>query len=192
MENKIAKSAFITGIPTAGKSCLAKKVSEKIGARHVAIDDYRKEWGKDPALNKWTNLFLNLDEEKYLAMSCDEQWQKGIEQSEGLWSATLEKINEIRDNGQSAIFEAVTILPHLAKRDLNFPGIVLLGESFEKTLERNYKFPRWGKTKELQRREAESFWNCERKHYQSEAEKYGFKSFSDPVAAEAELVKILS
>ena len=78
--------------------------------------------------------------------------------------------------GKSAIFEGVNILPHLAHCDLNFKGIILLGESFEVILERNKKDPRWGQTEELQKKEAE---------------KYGFKTFSDPMLAEKELLEIL-
>jgi hypothetical protein len=69
------------------------------------------------------------------------------------------------------------MLPHLVKRDLGFDGVVLIGSSFEETLERNRKDPRWGSTTELQELEANTFFNIERPHYKEEALKYGYPTF---------------
>lgn len=184
--------AFISGIPASGKSHLARKVAAEVGALHVAIDDLREELKNDPRLKKWVDFFWNVDEEEYWkSTSCKEQWENLRKQSEAFWPRILERIGAVRETGEPVVFEGVNILPHLAFRDLDFPGIVLLGESFEVILERNKKDPRWGKTEELQRKEADAFWNCERPRYQSEAEKYGFKTFADPVSAENELLKLL-
>ncbi len=70
-------------------------------------------------------------------------------------------------------------------------GIVLLGESFETTLKRNKKNPRWGKTEELQKKEAEDFFFCENEQYKKEGERYGWKIFNDPRVAEQELLKMM-
>lgn len=179
---------FISGIPASGKSFLAEKIAQKIGAFHLDTDTLREEMVKDPAIEPWINFYWKLDEKKYLTETpCYEQWQNLVKQSEAFWPTILEKIKKIKKTHQSAIFESVNILPHLAKRDLDFPGIVLLGESVEQIFERNKKNPRWGKTEELQRLEAEIFFNCERGNYKKEAEKYGFKTFTDSIEAEEEL-----
>ena len=186
------KYAFITGIPASGKSYLADKVARATRSLHINTDNWREELGKDDQFKSWVNFFYNKDEREYWkTTSCDDQWTNLVNQSEAFWPKFLEKIREIQKTKKSAIFEGVNILPHLARRDLDFSGIALLGESFEIILERNKQDPRWGNTKELQIKEAEAFWNCERARYQQEAEKYGFKFFTDPVAAENELLKLI-
>jgi len=55
--------------------------------------------------------------------------------------------------------------------------ICLLGKSFEEVFERNKKDPRWGNTEELQKLEAEMFFNVERPNYKQEAEEYGWLIF---------------
>lgn len=74
------------------------------------------------------------------------------------------------------MFEGLNLLPHLMHKDLpSLKGIVLLGPSFEKILERNKQSPRWGNTEELQHMEAEAFFYGERPRYLEEGEKYGYK-----------------
>lgn len=183
---------FISGIPASGKSYLANKIAKITGAQHIKIDDWREEIRKSSELEKWVDFFWNQDEKEYWkTTSCDQQWENLRKQSEAFWPIFLQKIKEIQGSGKDAIFEGVNILPHLAHRDLDFGGIFLLGESFEIILERNKKDPRWGETNELQTLEAEAFWNCERPKYKHEAEKYGFKTFSDPLLAEKALLEIL-
>lgn len=183
---------FISGIPASGKSFLAKKVAQKTGAFHLDTDTLREEMSKDPKIEPWVNFYWNQDEEKYLKeTSCEEQWSNLIRQSEAFWPTILEKIKEVKKSHQIAIFESVNILPHLAAKDLDFPGIVLLGESFEQIFERNKKNPRWGSTEDLQRLEAEIFFNCERENYKKEAGKYGFKIFTNQEEAEQELLELL-
>ena len=183
---------FISGIPASGKSFLAKKIAVKTTAFHLDIDTLREELTKDPKLAPWVNFYWDLDEKKYLTETpCEELWLNLVKQSEAFWPVIVKKIQEIRNTYQSAIFETVNILPHLAARDLDFPGIFLLGESLEQIIERNKMNPRWGKTEELQRLEAEVYFNCERVTYKREAEKYGFKTFANSEEAESELIRLL-
>lgn len=182
---------FISGIPASGKSFLAAKLAKETGAFHLDIDTLRSEMNKDPELDAWINFYNNQDEIEYLTItSCEEKWSNLVKQSEAFWPFILKKTEETKKNHKSAIFEAVNILPHLAK-GLDFPGIYLLGESFKQIFERNKKNPRWGKTEELQRLEAETFFNCERENYKREAEKYGFKVFNNSEDAEQELLGLL-
>jgi len=102
------------------------------------------------------------------------------------------KVKEVMQSHKSAIFEGVNILPHLAKKDFSFPGVFLLGESFNEIFERNKQDPRWGKTEKLQELEARLFFNCDRTKYKEEAEKYGYKTFTNSEAAEKELIHLLN
>jgi len=190
---KIMKYIFISGTPASGKSYLANKIANHLGVQHVSTDDWREEMRKNPELKKWVDFFWDQDEAEYWRITnCDQQWENLKNQSEALWPTILAKVKEIQKPGKGAIFEGVNILPHLARIDLDFEGIILLGESFKKILDRNKKDPRWGKTEELQIQEAKVFWGCERPKYKQEAEKYGYKVFSDAGQAEAELLKLLS
>lgn len=189
----MAKYAFIGGIPASGKSYLAKKVAEETGIIHVDLDKLRcSEMIKNSELKPWVEFFINKDEKSYWEnTSCEEDWENLKNQSEAFWPVILEKIKEVQDSGKSAIFEAVNVLPHLAYKDLDFKGVFLLGESLETIFERNKKDPRWGKTEELQKIEAERFFNCEGKIYKQEAEKYGFKTFNNAQEAEEEIKNLL-
>ncbi len=82
-------------------------------------------------------------------------------------------------------------MPHLAHQDLDFHGIVLLGDSEQIVLERCRKNPRWGKTDELQKKEAKWFFVHEGTIYRKEANKYGYKVFNDSEKAEIELLRLL-
>jgi predicted kinase len=189
----MAKYAFIGGIPASGKSYLAKKIAEETGATHINLDELRcSEMIRNPELKPWVEFFINKDEVSYWQnTNCEEDWENLKKQSEAFWPTILNKIKDVQNSGKSAIFEAVNILPHLAHRDLDFKGVFLLGESFEIIFERNKKDPRWGKTEELQRIEADRFFNCESKMYEQEAEKYGFKAFNSAEEAEEEIKNLL-
>lgn len=183
---------FISGIPTAGKTHLADKIAKQMGALHIKIDDWRWEIRNEPKFKPWVNLFWDKDENEYWkTTNCKQQWENLRRQSEALWPAILERISRVIESGKSAIFEGVNILPHLAARDVKFPGIFLIGKSVEEIFKRNKKAPRWGKTKELQKKEAEAFFYCEGPRYKSEAKKYGYKVFSDIDEAGKELLKII-
>lgn len=174
------KAIFITGIPTSGKSYLADKLAKVLGGIHVELDSHREDLSNDNKYRKWVNFYLDQDEKNYyINTSPEDQWNNLVKQSENIWPAMLKKINGYKDEKGIIIFECVNVLPHLAKKDLNFEGVVLLGDSFEKTLKRNIDNPRWGNTKELQKLEAESFWNIERPRYRAEAEKYGYRFFEN-------------
>lgn len=183
---------FISGIPASGKSFLAKKIAKKTNSFHLDIDTLRNEMAKYTKLEPWVSFYWNKDERKYLTeTSCEEKWSNLVKQSEAFWPFILKKIEDIKVTHSSAIFEAVNILPHLASRDLDFPGVFLLGESFDQIFERIKMSPRWGNTKELQKLEAETFFNCERDSYIKESEKYGFKTFANSKDAGEELLKLL-
>ncbi len=161
---------FITGIPASGKSYLAKKLAKKTGGIIVSLDDFRESLASDGRYGKWVNFFLDKNEEKYYTeTSKDKQWNNIVLQSEGLWPVFLEKINSFKEEKMPVIFECVNLLPHLAKKDLDFPGIVLLGKSYEDILKRNIEDPRWGNTRHLQEMEANSFFNVERPRYKEES-----------------------
>ncbi len=174
------KRLFITGIPTSGKSYLARQLAEKVGGIAVLLDDFRESLAENDQYKKWTNFYLDMDEKEYLTTTNPlKQWENLVVQSEGLWPAFLEKINEYKDEEKPVIFECVNILPHIAKKDLDFPGIVLIGKSYEEILQRNIQDPRWGETLELQELESKTFFEIERPQYKAEAEKYGYPVFED-------------
>ncbi len=183
---------FITGIPTSGKSYLSRKIAEKVDGISVEFDMHREFMAADQRYAKWVNFYLDQNEEDYYSKNSPEmQWQNLVRQSEGLWPALLEKIDSYSSNEKPVIFESVNILPHLAKSDLKFPGIVLLGSSFEETLERNKAEPRWGNTPHLQELEAQCFFNVERPRYKLEAEKYAYPCFENADQAFETAIKLL-
>lgn len=187
------KRLFITGIPTVGKSYLAKKLSEEVGGVCVSVDDMREELSKDEKYKKWVNYYFDQDEHTYYTTTTyEERWNNLVRQSEGLWPGILARLAQYIDEDKPVIFEGVNILPHLAYRDLKIPGIVIIGRSFEETFERNKKEPRWGATEELQKREADAFFNGERPYYRDEGKKFGYPVFETPDEAWATAIQILT
>lgn len=181
------KFTFIGGVPTAGKSYLADKLSKERQLTHVDIDEWRDEMKRDPNLEPWANFFWNKDEGAYWQKTgCEEHWENLRKQSEALWPTIKRHVDEIMAKGQPAIFEGVSIFPHLAAQDFPFQGVYMLGESLESTFERIKEKPRWGRTEELWRKEAEIFYRCEGPLYEKEAKKHGFKSFTSIEEAERE------
>lgn len=187
------KRIFITGIPTSGKSYLAEKLAETLGGIAVLFDDFREDLRETEQYEKWVNFYLDQDEKEYITnTSPEKQWENLVAQSEGLWPAFLQEIEKYKDEEKPVIFECVNLLPYLAKKDLDFPGIVLIGKSYEETLVRNIQSPRWGETLELQKLEAKMFFENERPHYKAEAEKYGYPVFeSADEAFEKALILLL-
>lgn len=174
------KRIFVTGIPTSGKSYLAKQLADKVGGTAVLFDDFRENFAQNVQYKKWTNFYIDLDEKEYLTKTSPaKQWENLVAQSEGLWPAFLQEIEKYKNETKPVIFECVNILPHIAKKHLDFPGIILIGKSYEEVLERNIKSPRWGNTRELQELEAKTFFEIERPHYKTEAEKYGYDFFEN-------------
>ena len=173
-----SKRLFITGIPTSGKSYLAKRLAEKVGGIVVSLDDFRESLSSDEKYRKWTNFYIDLNEREYLMNTSSEiQWSNLVKQSEGLWPAFLQEIRKYDNENKLVIFECVNLLPHLVKNDLDFDGVVLVGSTFEETLKRNITDPRWGSTAELQELEAKTFFEIERPRYKDEADKYGYSCF---------------
>jgi hypothetical protein len=179
------KRLFITGIPTAGKSWAGNLIATELKAVHIEIDDMRVELQKDPAYRKWANFYFNLNEKKYFeSTSHKEQWDDIVRQSEGLWPAVLKEIKSYEDDPHDIVFEGSHLLPHLMHRDLpDFQGIVLLGPSFEKVLERDRQSPRWGHSEELIHMEAESYFYGQRPRYKEQGEKYGYEICDTAVEA---------
>ena len=176
--NHQGKRLFITGIPTSGKSYLAKVLAEQVGGTAVSLDDLRESLSTDESFRKWATFYLDTDEKTYLTtVSAEEQWNNLVAQSEGLWPSFLCEIANYELEPRPVIFECVNILPHLAKADLDFSGVVLIGTSYEETLARNIKDPRWGGTLELQELEAKTFFYVERPYYKKEAEKFEYPVF---------------
>ena len=186
------KRLFITGIPTSGKSYLACKLAAAVGGTAVILDDFRESLAKDERYSKWVSFYLNQDELAYYTNTKpDDQWRSLVAQSDALWPAMKKKIAEYAYDPKPVIFECVNLLPHLTKRELDFPGVVLIGSSFEEVRKRNNQEPRWGDTKELQKLEAESFFNVERPRYKAEAEKYGYPVFETADEAYTNALELL-
>ncbi len=186
------KRLFITGIPTGGKSYLAKKLAAEVGGKAVLLDDFRESLVKDSRYEAFVNFYLNQDEKEYLTKTPPEkQWRDLVAQSEGLWPAFLEKIEQYKDETRPVIFECVNILPHLASHYTDFSTVCLIGSSLEETLTRNIKDPRWGNTRELQELEAKHFFEIERPYYKSETERYGYPVFESADTAFQTALKFL-
>ena len=177
----LGKRLFITGIPTAGKSYLAQQLASEVNGIAVCLDDFRSALVVDERYRKWVNFYSDQDEAAYYAAhGPEERWRDLIAQSEALWPALLEKISSYQKEKASVIFESVNLLPHLAHRNLDFPGIVIIGSSYEVVFGRNQKTPRWGATAELQELEAREFFYDERPRYKTEAERYRYPVFETP------------
>lgn len=187
------KRLFITGIPTAGKSYLGNKLAKEIGGIKISFDHIRSKLTKDRRYKKWVHFYADQKDERayYTTTDPDQQWENLIRQSEKLWPGFLEEIKKYEQENRPIIFEGVNILPHLAKKDFVFPGVVLIGRSFEDVFERNKFEPRWGKTEELQRLEAKSFFYVERPRYKIEAEKYNYQIFETAADAYSKALELL-
>ena len=184
-------SVFITGIPTSGKSYLADKVAASLGLVHVKMDDLWDTLAKDPVLEPWLNYFWHKDEaEYYHTTTRDEQWRDIVNQSEAFWETAKKHMEKIVAKGQPAIFEGVNLLPHLMC-NCSLKGVVLLASSKSQVFERLKANPRWSDKVDLQQIEAAAFFEGENAHYATEAGRYGYPAFSDPSAAEAELIKLI-
>ncbi len=178
MKKHLGKRLFVTGIPTAGKSYLSRRLASEVGGISVSLDHHRQAISSDERYKKWIRFYSNKDEKEYFAnTSPEEQWQNLVNQSEALWPAFLEKIDLYSEETSPVIFESVNLLPHIVKGDFDFSGIVLVGASYESVLERNMADPRWGNTKELQEMEAKYFFGVERPGYTKEAERFGYQVF---------------
>jgi 2-phosphoglycerate kinase len=190
MQKHKGKRLFITGIPTAGKSYLAEKLALAVGGIHIQTDHIRKEFKNHPEYEKWVNFYRKQDKSAYYRTTTyDEQWENFVNQSEKLWPVILERINTYKDEPRPVIFEGVNILPHLAKKDLSFSGVCLIGKSLDDVIKRNTEHGRWGDSEiEIQ---SEAFFFGERPHFKEEAEKYGYEVFENSEEAFDPALKIL-
>lgn len=184
-------SVFITGISTAGKTTLAKKLAEQFEMDHVEIDHLRDDLRQDPVYGRFANFYSNQDEaEYYKRTNPNERWEDLITQSKGLWPAIEGKIKDILETGKPTIFQGVNLLPELM-RSIPIKGIVLIGPSEEEIFARLQASPRWGDTEALQRLEAaETFDQASR--YGAEGKTYDYPVCENPEVAEAELVRIIT
>jgi hypothetical protein len=193
MTKHAGKRLFITGIPTSGKSYLAKKLANDFGGVMVLLDDHREKVATDDKYRDFVNFYINKDELDYYTHTTPEnRWQDLVNQSEGLWPAYVEEINKFKDEKRLVIFESVNLLPHLIKNTFEFPAVVLIGKTYEETLKRNIAEPRWGNTRELQELEADAFFYAERPKYVQEAEKCGYPVYESADEAYVEVKKILN
>jgi 2-phosphoglycerate kinase len=184
---------FVGGTPAAGKSFTVKKFIRNTGLDiyHSSTDDLREGMKKDPDLEKWANLFWNMNEMDYWKNSSfEENSELLIKQSEAFFPVILKHVSEIKLRHKNAIFEGVNLLPHLVKKHFDFPGFFLTSENFDKILQRIKESPRWGETEELQKLEAKYFIEYDARFIKEEADKYGYKVFNDSDQVEKKLKKI--
>jgi len=180
------KRLFITGIPTAGKSTLAKMLAEKTGARVGDGDAARYALKDDPRYAAAVNFYLDQDEARYYATTTPEQrWANLVRQSETVWPGLREWIE--REGGAAGdapvVFEGVNLLPDLVARD--FPGTptcVIVSGSREEVAARLAAKPRWGEL-EMQAHEAAEFFLEQVPRYHAEAGRHGFPVFESADAA---------
>jgi len=189
---------FITGIPTAGKSYLARKLLRETGGYCLETDNLRDDLAKDPEYSEWARFFKEENEcSYYMNNDVEEQWNMLLEHHERLWPGVLKKIRDYESGriplksrlasvcrkpivqSRPLIFEGINLLPHLARKDLDFPGIVLIGKSLEEVKERNRMNPRWGSSERMIEMGARAFWFVERPHYIREARENGYPVFEE-------------
>ena len=185
--------AFIGGTSAAGKTHIAKEFakSSELLIHVVSIDDFRKEFAKDPKLKYWVNVLWNKNEDDYWkTITYEEDIGNLVNQSEAFWPRILEIVKKTKKLYEHAIFEAIIIQPHLAKKDLDFPGFFLINEDKQTLQDRFEKLPRWGKTEKLQRTEIEFLLKHDVKFIKQEAKKYGYNVFNNSEDAMRELQNI--
>lgn len=187
--------AFIGGTPASGKTTTAQEFINVSGLpiELVSIDSLREGFTEDNNLQYWRDFFFNVDEKEYWGNNSYESHMKNIvNQSEAFWPNILECVQKTIKEHEHAIFEAVNILPHLAKKDLSFEGFFMIAEDENQLLDRLQKNPRWGQTEELQNLEAKYFVEWEARWIRNEANKYRYKVFNNKQDATSELSKIFN
>lgn len=184
-------SVFITGTITAGKSHLANKLSASLPIQHISTDELWESVKDHPEFKSWYNYFWNKDEAEYYRTTSPEQlWQDIVDQSEAIWPIVKQRIAQVSDEGRPAIFEGVSLLPHLMHQ-ISMKGVVLLALSEQQIFERLQRQPRWSDEAQLQRVEAHVFFTVRNRYYESEAKQYGYPAFQDPLAAEVALLNLI-
>jgi len=184
-------SIFISGIPAAGKTHLALRLHKKTGLPILSTDRLRENMAKDSTLKNWVHFFFDKDEREYFSKtSCKDHWFNLVKQSEAFWPEIIKAVKDLEEKGP-CIVESVNLLPHLANKHLKFSGTYLIGESEKEIFIRLQNNPRWGKTKELQKIEADRFYNCEGRCYKEEAGKYGYQTSTNTEEAYRFLLKMI-
>ncbi|MFA6177509.1 MAG: AAA family ATPase [Candidatus Paceibacterota bacterium] len=184
------KRLIITGIPTIGKTSLAKRLAEATGGIFVSADDVRHELRPDPKYTDATNFWKNKNKRTYyIKTSYAQQWKNIVSQSEKLWEGMLNKINSYANEEKPVIFEGVSFLPHLVHKDLNIPCMVIAGATLEEVVEKNKDKPVWENT-ELELQSA-AFFLGDQPYFKAEAEKYNYPVFTNNDIAFKEALKIL-
>lgn len=185
--------AFIGGTPAAGKSYLARKFIEKskLKIEYIEMDTLREKFARDPALDYWVKFLESKDELKYWnKVTAKEHLDNMIAQSEAFWPEIVKKVKSIQRNNEHAIFEAVNILPHLAYKDFDFPGLFLVQDDVNELRKRLETNPRWGESKELIELEAKFFTEWEGEYIKREAKEYKYPVFDESEDAEKYLEQI--
>lgn len=174
-------SIFITGIPTVGKSTLAKKLAAEFGMEIFCTDVAHKEWRDDPELVAWLDFFRNQNETLYWQnTSADQDWKNLVQQSHALWPRIKAPIERALVSKTPTIFEGVNLLPSLVKKDFpQIPGIVLINTNPDTFFARNRQHPRWGRTETLQRQEANAFALEQSPRYAKEGQAAGYWIFEE-------------
>ena len=186
------KRLFITGIPTAGKSYLAKLLAEKTGAIVVSFDNVLDGYLQDPHYEPWINFYWNQDERTYLTQtSPDDQRHNLLLQAECFWPLFAECIRSHQTESRPVVFESVSLFPSLVRKEFDFPGVVLTCSSVEDVLTRNNLAPRWSELPDLQKMESEAVFNIERPLYLAEAKQFGLPVFEKADDAVEYCVRLL-
>jgi len=172
---------FIGGPPTSGKSHLASTFAKDSGLDilHVKTDSLRNNID-NPELKKWVDFFRDQDEEKYWSNTSPlKHLENFVKQNTILWPSLLKEFQRLMDTHKHIIFEGVSILPNLARRDLNFDGLYLIPTDIESVYTRLLAHRRWGSTEKLKRIEAEMFFYHETPFFEKAARQYGYPVFAD-------------
>lgn len=184
------KRLIITGIPTIGKTTLAKRLAEAVGGICVSSEDIRHELRSNPKYTDATNFWKGKNKRTYyITTPYDKQWKNLVTQSEKLWEGILERINSYKDEERPVVFEGVSLLPHLVHKDLDFPCVVIVGASLENVVEGNKEKPRW-ESAELELQSVALFLG-DQPYFKAEAEKYNYPVFKNDDEAFKEALRIL-
>jgi len=187
--------AFIGGAPTSGKTHLAAKFIEesKLDIKHVKLDDIRKSLVEDIRFKSWVNFFHDQDEKKYWEKTTPiNHAENYISQSLALWPEILINIHKKINLFEHAIFEGVSILPELARKNLDFPGFFMSIDDPEKSYIRIKAHSRWGHSDDLMRKEAMAFVRGSNVFLTRSAKEYGYKVIEDFESGLQELYKFFN
>jgi 2-phosphoglycerate kinase len=130
---------LIGGVPTAGKSTLAKLLSKHLGIPWISTDQIGDIMTSVASKRKMPKLFSpegKTPAEKYFKKFTSEQIvQFKFEQSEPVWEVVKKMINNDTNWSDGFIIEGVSLLPHLiatdSEIDKNVKIIFLVDENVE-------------------------------------------------------------